>query len=50
MDRRWPWKKKSTDKVVVEKTAASLDSADASNQVYYIIFHIRKVYFKNFVV
>ncbi|GAU24995.1 hypothetical protein TSUD_312300 [Trifolium subterraneum] len=32
MDRRWPWKKKSSDKAVIEKTAASLDSADASNQ------------------
>ncbi|CAJ2642978.1 unnamed protein product [Trifolium pratense] len=32
MDRRWPWKKKSSDKVVNEKIAASLDSADASNQ------------------
>ncbi|XP_073224562.1 filament-like plant protein 4 isoform X2 [Cicer arietinum] len=32
MDRRWPWKKKSSDKVVIEKTAASIDSSDASNQ------------------
>ncbi|KAJ1398044.1 Filament-like plant protein [Sesbania bispinosa] len=25
MDRRWPWKKKSSDKVVLEKAAAELD-------------------------
>ncbi|KAL2318843.1 hypothetical protein Fmac_032719 [Flemingia macrophylla] len=27
MDRRWPWKKKSSDKAVLEKAAAELDSA-----------------------
>ncbi|CAJ1972525.1 unnamed protein product [Sphenostylis stenocarpa] len=27
MDRRWPWKKKSSDKAVMEKAAAELDSA-----------------------
>jgi len=32
MDRRWPWKKKSSDKTVLEKVAAQLDSAGASNQ------------------
>ncbi|KAK7321798.1 hypothetical protein VNO77_32747 [Canavalia gladiata] len=32
MDRRWPWKKKSSDKVVLEKAAAELDSAGASSQ------------------
>ncbi|XP_061373274.1 filament-like plant protein 4 [Gastrolobium bilobum] len=32
MDRRWPWKKKSSDKAVLEKSAATLDSSDASNQ------------------
>ncbi|KAJ1421649.1 Filament-like plant protein [Sesbania bispinosa] len=32
MDRRWPWKKKSSDKTVVEKAAVALDSSDASNQ------------------
>lgn len=32
MDRRWPWKKKSSDKTVLEKVAAELDSAGASNQ------------------
>ncbi|KAJ1389940.1 Filament-like plant protein [Sesbania bispinosa] len=32
MDRRWPWKKKSSDKVVLEKAAAELDSAGASGQ------------------
>ncbi|XP_014504590.1 filament-like plant protein 4 isoform X1 [Vigna radiata var. radiata] len=33
MDRRWPWKKKSSDKAVMEKAAAELDSAaDAANQ------------------
>ncbi|XP_028798217.1 filament-like plant protein 4 [Neltuma alba] len=29
MDRRWPWKKKSSDKTVLEKAAAALDSAGA---------------------
>lgn len=37
MDRRWPWKKKSTDKAVLDKAAAELDSAASattqSNQV-----------------
>ncbi|XP_020203771.1 filament-like plant protein 4 isoform X2 [Cajanus cajan] len=34
MDRRWPWKKKSSDKAVLEKAAAELDSAaGASTQV-----------------
>ncbi|CAK8569773.1 unnamed protein product [Lathyrus sativus] len=32
MDRRWPWKKKSSDKTVLDKVAAELDSAGASNQ------------------
>jgi hypothetical protein len=32
MDRRWPWKKKSSDKTVLEKVVAELDSAGASNQ------------------
>ncbi|RDX84159.1 Filament-like plant protein 4, partial [Mucuna pruriens] len=32
MDRRWPWKKKSSDKAVLEKVAAELDSAGASAQ------------------
>ncbi|XP_004499237.1 filament-like plant protein 4 [Cicer arietinum] len=32
MDRRWPWKKKSSDKAVLDKVAAELDSAGASNQ------------------
>ncbi|TKY57644.1 Filament plant protein 4 [Spatholobus suberectus] len=32
MDRRWPWKKKSSDKAVLEKAAAELDSAGASTQ------------------
>lgn len=27
MDRRWPWKKKSSDKTVLEKAAGELDSA-----------------------
>ncbi|KHN12652.1 Filament-like plant protein 4 [Glycine soja] len=27
MDRRWPWKKKSSDKAVLEKAAGELDSA-----------------------
>ncbi|ESW32675.1 hypothetical protein PHAVU_001G008000 [Phaseolus vulgaris] len=27
MDRRWPWKKKSSDKAVIDKAAAELDSA-----------------------
>ncbi|XP_045826474.1 filament-like plant protein 4 [Trifolium pratense] len=33
MDRRWPWKKKSSDKTVLDKVVAELDSAGgASNQ------------------
>ncbi|XP_057422557.1 filament-like plant protein 4 [Lotus japonicus] len=33
MDRRWPWKKKSTDKAVLDKAAAELDSsASATTQ------------------
>lgn len=32
MDRRWPWKKKSSDKAVLDKVAAELDSAGASTQ------------------
>ncbi|XP_027354669.1 filament-like plant protein 4 isoform X1 [Abrus precatorius] len=32
MDRRWPWKKKSSEKTVLEKAATALDSSDASNQ------------------
>ncbi|KAL1351706.1 hypothetical protein HN51_015591 [Arachis hypogaea] len=32
MDRRWPWKKKSSDKAVLEKAAAALDSASASSE------------------
>ncbi|KAK4276515.1 hypothetical protein QN277_014656 [Acacia crassicarpa] len=32
MDRRWPWKKKSSDKAVLEKAAAALDSVSASSQ------------------
>ncbi|KAK7280733.1 hypothetical protein RJT34_25800 [Clitoria ternatea] len=32
MERRWPWKKKSSDKAVLEKAAAELDSAGASSQ------------------
>ncbi|KAJ1398222.1 putative filament-like plant protein 4 [Sesbania bispinosa] len=32
MDLRWPWKKKSSDKTVVEKAAVALDTSDASNQ------------------
>ncbi|KAK7382964.1 hypothetical protein VNO78_28629 [Psophocarpus tetragonolobus] len=32
MDRRWPWKKKSSDKAVLEKAAAELDSAGAATQ------------------
>ncbi|XP_058785444.1 filament-like plant protein 4 isoform X2 [Vicia villosa] len=32
MDRRWPWKKKSSDKVLNEKTEGLVDSSDASNQ------------------
>ncbi|XP_027330779.1 filament-like plant protein 4 isoform X2 [Abrus precatorius] len=32
MERRWPWKKKSSDKAVLEKAAAELDSASASAQ------------------
>ncbi|KAK7351746.1 hypothetical protein VNO77_11416 [Canavalia gladiata] len=32
MDRRWPWKKKSSEKAVVEKAATALDSSEASNQ------------------
>ncbi|XP_054797740.1 filament-like plant protein 4 [Prosopis cineraria] len=32
MERRWPWKKKSSDKAVVEKVAAGLDSVSASSQ------------------
>ncbi|KAF7817634.1 Filament-like plant protein 4 [Senna tora] len=32
MDRRWPWKKKSSDKAVLEKAAAALDSAGAAAQ------------------
>ncbi|KAL5072155.1 hypothetical protein RYX36_023042 [Vicia faba] len=32
MDRRWPWKKKSSDKTVLDKVAAELDSAGVSNQ------------------
>ncbi|CAJ1973229.1 unnamed protein product [Sphenostylis stenocarpa] len=31
MDRRWPWKKKSSEKAVIEKAATALDSSDASN-------------------
>nr|KYP67642.1 Filament-like plant protein 4 [Cajanus cajan] len=31
MDRRWPWKKKSSEKSVIEKAATALDSSDASN-------------------
>ncbi|KAI4316912.1 hypothetical protein L6164_024841 [Bauhinia variegata] len=30
MDRRWPWKKKSSDKAVLEKAVAALDSANSS--------------------
>ncbi|KAI4336796.1 hypothetical protein L6164_015277 [Bauhinia variegata] len=30
MDRRWPWKKKSSDKAVLEKAVAALDSANGS--------------------
>lgn len=33
MERRWPWKKKSSDKVVNEKSGGFVDSEDASNQV-----------------
>ncbi|KAI5402854.1 filament-like plant protein 4 [Lathyrus oleraceus] len=32
MERRWPWKKKSSDKVVNEKSGGFVDSEDASNQ------------------
>ncbi|CAI8600088.1 unnamed protein product [Vicia faba] len=32
MDRRWPWKKKASDKVVNEKTEGLVDSSDVSNQ------------------
>ncbi|KAI9109161.1 hypothetical protein K1719_019784 [Acacia pycnantha] len=32
MDRRWPWKKKSSDKTSLEKAAAALDSAGAGAQ------------------
>ncbi|XP_028767235.1 filament-like plant protein 4 [Neltuma alba] len=32
MDRRWPWKKKSSDKAVLEKAAAALDSVSAPSQ------------------
>ncbi|KAK7310956.1 hypothetical protein RJT34_08773 [Clitoria ternatea] len=32
MERRWPWKKKSSEKCVVEKATTALDSSDASNQ------------------
>ncbi|KAG2400690.1 Filament-like plant protein [Vigna angularis] len=31
MDRRWPWKKKSSEKAVIEKAATALDSSDASH-------------------
>ncbi|KHN09099.1 filament-like plant protein 4 [Glycine soja] len=31
MDRRWPWKKKSSEKSVIEKATTALDSSDASN-------------------
>jgi len=40
MDRRWPWKKKSSDKAVIDKAAAELDSAAvAATQVciYYLL-------------
>lgn len=41
MDRRWPWKKKSSDKTVLDKVAAELDSAGASNQEnqVYVYWH-----------
>ncbi|CAK8569076.1 unnamed protein product [Lathyrus sativus] len=32
MERRWPWKKKLSDKVVNEKTGGLVESEDASNQ------------------
>ncbi|XP_027330782.1 filament-like plant protein 4 isoform X3 [Abrus precatorius] len=33
MERRWPWKKKSSDKAVLEKAAAELDSASKPSYV-----------------
>lgn len=33
MDRRWPWKKKSSDKTVLEKAAAALDSVAVDSGV-----------------
>ncbi|KAF7829586.1 Filament-like plant protein 4 [Senna tora] len=33
MDRRWPWKKKSSDKAVLEKAAAALDNYKKPNYV-----------------
>jgi len=46
MDRRWPWKKKSSEKAVIEKAATALDSSDASNSQVYLfvgIFHTRNM-------
>ncbi|KAG4391875.1 hypothetical protein GLYMA_04G025400v4 [Glycine max] len=46
MDRRWPWKKKSSEKSVIEKATTALDSSDASNNQFFfsILFciHLRK--------
>lgn len=40
MDRRWPWKKKSSDKAVLEKAAAELDSAAGAAATQVCVFTV----------
>lgn len=38
MDRRWPWKKKSSDKAGLDKAATVLDTVTASSQANQVTF------------